>query len=99
MKLFNISFVISETKLDERFSNVQLKLNGYEVRTRTDRHKYRDGLIEFARKVFISEKLKEYEPNCSECICSEFTVSKKCGSVLVYIGLHQREMLKHSLKK
>ena len=77
MKRFNISFVISETKLDERFSNVQLKLNGYEVRTRTERPKHGDSLIEFVRKVFICKKLKKYEPNCCECICSEFTISKK----------------------
>ena len=59
MKRFNISFVISETKLDERFSNVQLKLNGYEVRTRTDRHKHGDRLIEFVRKVFNLQKAKK----------------------------------------
>ena len=30
--------VISETKLDESFPNVQFKLNGYELRARGDRH-------------------------------------------------------------
>ena len=32
--------VISETKLDKSFPNDQLKLNGYEVRARRDRHKH-----------------------------------------------------------
>ena len=64
--------VISETKLDESLQNSQFKLNGYEVRARRDRHKHGGGLIGF-----ICQKLKKYEPNCSECICSEFTVSKK----------------------
>ena len=69
--------VISETKLDESFPNSQCKLNGYEVRARRDRHKHGDGLIEFVRQGFICERLKKYESNCSECICSELTVSKK----------------------
>ena len=84
-------FVIFETKLDESFSNVQLK-DGYEVRTRRDRHKHGGGLIEFVRKVFTWKILKEYEPNCSQ-------FQRKGWSILVYIGLHQREILKHSLKK
>ena len=91
--------VISETKLDDSFPNAQLKINGYEVRARRDRNKHGGGLIEFVRQGFISKRSKKYEPNCSECICSEFRISKKSGSVLVYIGLRQREILKHSLKK
>ena len=69
--------VISETKLDESFPNSQFKLNGYEVRARRDRHKHGGGLIEFVRQGFICKRLKKYEPNYSECICSELTVSKK----------------------
>ena len=69
--------VISETKLDESFPDSQFKLNGYEVRARRDRHKYGGGLIEFVRQGFICKRLKRYEPNYSECICSEFTISKK----------------------
>ena len=69
--------VISETKLDESFPNSQFKLNGYEVRARRDRHKHGSGLIEFVRQGFICKRLKKYEPNCSECICSELTISKK----------------------
>ena len=69
--------VISETKLDDSFPNAQFKINGYEVRARRDRNKHGGGLIEFVRQGFISKRLKKYEPNCSECICSEFTISKK----------------------
>ena len=69
--------VISETKLDESFPHAQFKL-------RRDRDKQGGGLIEFARQGFICKRLKKYEPNCSECICSEFIISKKkwtCFSV------------------
>ena len=69
--------VISETKLDEIFPNSQFKLNGYEVSARRDRHKHGGGLIEFVRQGFICKRLKKYEPNCSECIFSELTISKK----------------------
>ena len=64
--------VISETKLDESFPNSQFKLNGYEVRARRDRHKHGGGLIEFVRQGFICKRLKKYEPNYNECICSVF---------------------------
>ena len=69
--------VISETKLDESFPNSQFKLNGYEIRARRDRHKHGGGLIEFVRQGFICKRLKKYERNYSECVCSEFTISKK----------------------
>ena len=69
--------VISETKLDESFPNAQFKLNGYDVRARRDRQRHGGGLIEFVRQGFICKRLKKYELNCSECICSEFTISKK----------------------
>ena len=69
--------LISETKLYESFPNAQFKPNGYEVRARRDRHKHEGGLIEFVRQGLICKRLKKYEPNCCECICSEFTISKK----------------------
>ena len=69
--------VISETNLHESFPNSQSKLNGYEIRTRRDRLKQGSVLIEFVRQSFICKRLKKYEPNYSECICSEFTISKK----------------------
>ena len=69
--------VISETKLDGSFPSSQFKLNGYEIRARRGRHKHGGGLIEFVRQGLICKRLKKYEPNYSECICSEFTISKK----------------------
>ena len=61
----------------ESFPNSQFKFNGYEIRARRDRHKHGGGLLEFLRQGFICKRLKIYEPNYSECICSEFTISKK----------------------
>ena len=69
--------VISETKLDESFPNSQFKLNEYEIRARRDRHKHGGGLTEFVWQGFICKRLKKYEPNYSERICSDFTISKK----------------------
>ena len=66
--------VIIETKLDGSFPNAKFTLNEYEVRARRDRHNNLGGIIEFVRQ---GVWLKKYEPNCSECICSEFTISKK----------------------
>ena len=63
--------------LDESFPNSQFKINRYELRARRDRHKHGGGLIEFVRQSFICKRLKKYEPNYSECICCEFTTSKK----------------------
>ena len=76
--------VISETKLDESFPSVQFNISNYEIRNRRDRDKNGGGLIEFVRKGFITKRLKDYETQFCETICSEFTVSKKkwvCFSV------------------
>ena len=81
--------VISETKLDDCFPNAQFKINGYEVRARRDRNKHGGGLIEFVRQGQIVVSVS--------VLNSQF--QRKSGSVLVYIGLCQREILKHSLKK
>ena len=56
-------------------------------------------LLNLLGKVLSAKRLKKYEPNYSECTCSEFTISKKKESCLVYTGLHLREILKHSLRK
>ena len=77
-------FVISETKLDESFPSAQFNISKYEIRNRRDRNKNGGGLIEFVRKGFITKRLKDYETQICETICSEFTVSKKkwiCFSV------------------
>ena len=77
-------FVISETKLDESFPSAQCNISNYEIRNRRDRDKNGGGLIEFVRKGFVTKRLKDYETQICETICSEFTVSKKkwiCFSV------------------
>ena len=70
-------FVISETKLDESFLSAQFNISNYEIRNRRDRDKNGGGLIEFVRKGFITKRLKDYETQICETICSEFTLSKK----------------------
>ena len=77
-------FVISETKLDERFLSAQFNISNYEIRNQRDRDKNGGGLIEFVRKGFITKRLKDYETQICETICSEFTISKRkwiCFSV------------------
>ena len=77
-------FVISETKLHESFPSAQFNISNYEIRNRRDRDKNGGGLIEIVRKGFITKRLKDYETQICETICSEFTVSKKkwiCFSV------------------
>ena len=63
--------------MGKSFPNFQFKLSRYEVRARRDRHKHGSELIEFVKQGFIYKRLKKYEPNYSECVCSEFTISKK----------------------
>ena len=77
-------FVISETKLGESFPSAQFNISNYEIRNRRDRDKNGGGLIEFVRKGFITKRLKDYETQICETICSEFTISKRkwiCFSV------------------
>ena len=70
-------FVISETKLDESFPSSQFIISKYEIRYRSDICKNGGGLITFVRKVFITKRLKDYEKQISEALCSEFTISRK----------------------
>ena len=70
-------FVISEAKLDEGFSFAQFNVSNYEIRNRRYRDKNGGGLMEFVRKSFITKRLKDYETQICETICSEFTVCKK----------------------
>ena len=77
-------FVISETKLNESFPSAQFNISIYEIKNQGDRYKYGGGLTECVRKGFIAKKLKDYETQICETICSEFTISKKkliCFSV------------------
>ena len=93
--------VISATKLNESFPNAQFELNGYEVRARRDRNKREGGLVQFLRQGFICKRFKNNNENLIVVSVSVLSLQfqRKSGSVLVYAGLHQREILKHSLKK
>ena len=70
-------FVISETKLDDSFPTSQFIMNNYEIRCRKDRDKNGGGLIEYIKRGVICKRLKQYELNAYETICSELTISKK----------------------
>ena len=70
-------FVISETMLDESFRSAQFDITNYQIRNQRDRNKNGGGLTEFASKGFITTRLKDYEIQICETICSEFTISKK----------------------
>ena len=67
-------FVLSETKLDKNFPTAQFTLEG--CRIRSDGDKYDGGLIEFLKDGFIGKTIPEYTSDKTECICSEFTISK-----------------------
>ena len=77
-------FVFSERKLDNSFPCAQSQISDCKIRARRDRNKYGGGLIEFVKKGLICKKLKTFETENSECICSELAVSNKkwvCFSV------------------
>ena len=77
-------FVTSETKLDSSYPSAQFKTKNYQVRGRKDRNEDGGGLIEYVKKGIICKRLKEFEPDKIESICSEITISKKkwfCMSV------------------
>ena len=69
--------VLSETKIGESFPTAQFYIKGYEVRARRNKDKHGDGVIEFVKDGFISERLKEYETKQSEGIWSELTIANK----------------------
>ena len=69
--------VQSETKIGESFPAAQFYIKGNKVRATRDRDKHGGGLIEFVKNGFISKRLKEYETNQSESICSEFTIANR----------------------
>ena len=90
--------VISETKLDESFPNFQFKLSGYGVRkARRDRHKNGGRLLNLLGKAVCAKD----RINMNLIIVSVLSLQfqSKRWSVSVYIGLHLRKILKHSLKK
>ena len=90
--------VLSETKLDDSFPSAQFSIPDYEVKARRDRHKNGGGLIEFVKKGLICKRLKNFETTASECICSEITISRENGYVLVSIGHLPMKIWKYFLK-
>ena len=83
MKTLPLDYLIlNETKKDESFPTSQFNVEGYEIRARRDRDKYDGGLIEFVRGGLICKRSRDYEPQYSECLCSELTfTNKKCFSI------------------
>ena len=69
--------VLSETKLDESFSNAQFNLDTYKTRARRNRDENGGGLIVFVRRGIICKRISDFELSFSKCICSELTISKK----------------------
>lgn len=68
--------VVRNTKLYFSFPKAQLLLHGYESVVRRNWNKFRVGLTEHLRRRTIWERLKEYEPQNSELVCSEITLSE-----------------------
>ena len=58
-------------------TNAQFTLDGYEIRARRDRNKFRVGLIEYVQKGLICMRIAKYELEFSEWICSEITSFEK----------------------
>ena len=52
-------------------------MDGYEIRSRSDRDTHEGGLIEFTQTSFICKIILEYTFDNVECTSSEFTISKK----------------------
>ena len=57
------------------------------------------GLIEFNRRVVICKRISDIKLSFSECICSELTLLKNKGFVLVYTDLHFLVNFQYFLKK
>ena len=47
-------------------TNAQFTLDGYKIRARRDRNKFKGGLIEYVQKGLICMSLAKYEPEFSE---------------------------------
>ena len=69
--------VISETKLNEEFSNAQFLISNYELKSRRNRNKHGGWLLEFARKGLICKTITIPSNIISEIISSELTIKNK----------------------
>ena len=67
--LQTIALVLNETKLDDSFPSAKFSIPDYEIKG--------GGLIQFVKKGLICKRLKNFETNPSEWICSDITISKK----------------------
>ena len=65
----DIILVLNETKLDDSFPSAKFSIPDYEING--------GGLIQFVKKGLICKRLKNFETNPSEWICSEITISKR----------------------
>ena len=69
---------ISETKLDEAFSDSQFKIDGFHFPPfRKDRNGQGGVLMIFVKNNIIVSRLTEYEPEEIECICTKVTIAEK----------------------
>ena len=77
--LVNFHYIISLlVKLNKiSFPSALFNVSNYEIKNRRDMDQNSANLFEFLRKRFITKRLKDYETQISETICSEFTVPKK----------------------
>ena len=70
----NISIlIVSETKIDETFPNQQFIADSFQPPGdyRKDRNKHGGGLIGYVRNGIPNRRLKEFEPENLEIVCSE----------------------------
>ena len=67
--LQTIALVLNETKLDDSFPSAKFSIPDYEIKG--------GGLIQFVKKGLVCKRLKNFETNPSEWICSDITISEK----------------------
>ena len=84
----NISILfLSETKIDDTFPNQQFIAESYQTPGdyRKDRNKHGGGLIGYVRNGIPNWKLKEFEPENLEIVCSEVNFNcNKWAIISVY---------------
>ena len=69
--------LIEETKLSAEFKTEIFLLNNYQPPMRRDRNEHGGGLMQYARKGVVCNRLTLYETNSLELLCSELIVCKK----------------------
>ena len=69
--------LIEETKLSAEFKTEIFLLNKYQPPMRRDRNEHGGGLMQYARKGVVCNRLTLYETNSLELLCSELMVCMK----------------------